>query len=167
MTAYHTQDFPDAAAINPGIVATVLGRLETGELRCSHAFRGRFENLYLPLALIPELGKVLAFTTAVASDVLGISAVTLRVGFWFNLMRPGDSTTPHTHDEDDELLSGVYYLTVPPDSGELILYPNGAPVHITPHAGQLILFRSDLLHEVGENRSTRLRLSVGMNFGPA
>jgi hypothetical protein len=32
-------------------------------------------------------------------------------------------------------------------------------------AGQFVFFAPDVLHEVTENRSTRPRLSIGMNFG--
>lgn len=82
-------------------------------------------------------------------------------------MQPGQVTTHHTRDEDDELLLAVYYVSVPPDSGDLILYPSGGAVRIVPHEGRLILFSPGLPHEVGENRSTGPRLSIGMNPGPA
>jgi hypothetical protein len=40
-------------------------------------------------------------------------------------------------------------------------------VSIQPRAGKLVMFAPDLLHEVTVHNGTELRLSVGMNVGPA
>jgi hypothetical protein len=167
MTAYTSIDYPDAPALNPRVRAVFDAQQRANGLMRSHFFHGRFENIYLPLERIPELRPLLEFAARAAGGILGVPGRNLRTGFWFNLMRPGDVTTRHTHDEDDELLSAVYYLSVPPASGDLILYPPSGPVRITPREGQLVLFSPSLAHEVGENRSAETRLSVGMNFGPA
>lgn len=42
----------------------------------------------------------------------------LKYGFWFNPMRPGHTTTPHSHDDDDECLSCVYLLSGPRTLGQ-------------------------------------------------
>lgn len=167
MTTYTSLDYPDASLLNPRVRAAFDAQQPASELTCSHFFHGRFENIYLPLERIPELQPLLEFAARAAGEILGAPGQNLRTGFWFNLMRPGDVTTRHTHDEDDELLSAVYYLSVPPASGDLILYPPAGPVRITPREGQLVLFSPSLAHEVGENRSTEMRLSIGMNLGPA
>ena len=150
--------------MNPLIRESFYAHLGGPVVRRTHFFRGRFENIYLPLELMPEVSNVLIFVKHAAGEVLGHSANDIRVGFWFNLMQPGEVTTRHTHDDDDELLSAVYYLTVPRDSGELILYPPRGPVYILPQEGRLLLFSPDLPHEVSENCSTESRLSIGMNM---
>ena len=102
-----------------------------------------------------------------AGQWLGIAANTLRAGFWFNAMEAGHRTTLHHHDENDELLSAVYYIRVPENSGELILHDDDRKVCIQPQEGKLVMFAPDVLHEVTANLSSGLRLSVGMNIGPA
>lgn len=89
---------------------------------------------------------------------------TLRSGFWFNDMQPGDVTQPHSHD-DDEWLPGVYYLKAPKYSGSLILCAGMKRISIPPEEGKLVLFSSSEVHEVTENKSNETRLSIGMNFG--
>jgi predicted 2-oxoglutarate/Fe(II)-dependent dioxygenase YbiX len=91
----------------------------------------------------------------------------LKAGFWFNAMEAGQRTTLHHHDENDELLSAVYYIRVPENSGELILHDAGKQVSIQPQAGKLVMFAPKVLHEVAANLGTGLRLSVAMNVGPA
>ena len=80
-------------------------------------------------------------------------------------MRPGDITLPHSHNDDDELLSGVYYVKVPEHSGELVLYQGNTSYGIQPAEGKLVLFSASLEHEVTRNDSQEMRLSIGMNFG--
>ena len=81
-------------------------------------------------------------------------------------METGHRTLPHHHDENDELLSAVYYIRVPGNSGDLILYAGGEEVRIQPQEGKLVMFAPDLLHAVTTHRGSGLRLSVAMNVGP-
>jgi len=90
----------------------------------------------------------------------------LRCGFWFNAQRPGQFTSEHTHEELDELLSGVYYLSAPERSGDLILRDGPLSIHVTPAAGLFLFFPPNLSHRVETNRSDALRLSLAFNFGP-
>jgi uncharacterized cupin superfamily protein len=87
------------------------------------------------------------------------------MGFWFNAMQPGDKTARHNHDEEDELLSCVYYITAPQNSGDLLLFDQDETLRVTPEAGKLVLFSPKLAHAVEENRSDQQRLSVAFNFG--
>ncbi|MCK4710140.1 MAG: hypothetical protein KAU21_16095, partial [Gammaproteobacteria bacterium] len=70
-----------------------------------------------------------------------------------------------THDDDDELMSGVYYVTVPESSGQLLLGIAGHHITIEPEAGKMVFFKPNVIHEVSKNLSTHHRLSIGMNFG--
>jgi predicted 2-oxoglutarate/Fe(II)-dependent dioxygenase YbiX len=82
-------------------------------------------------------------------------------------MGPGHRTSLHTHDEHDELLSAVYYVTAPQDSGDLVIEDTPVTIRVRPEAGLMVLFPPDAPHAVEENASDRDRLSVAFNFGPA
>jgi hypothetical protein len=157
----------DAEPINDAIEAAVRQLGETDFDRRSHFVGGRFENLYLARTRIPHIQSVLDHTLACAALILERPVDALRCGFWLNLAAPGQGTSEHTHDEDDELLSAVYYVTVPLDSGDLILYDGPSTIRIEPEAGNFIFFPPTLPHAVEPNRSHAMRLSIGINIGPA
>ncbi len=115
---------------------------------------------------MPVLGSLLDQALACAAHILGRSPTRLRCGFWLNAMEPGQSTSEHTHEEDDELLSAVYYVEAPEGSGDLVLYDGPLTLRLAPEAGTLLFFPPDLPHAVETNRSGRSRLSIGINFGP-
>ncbi len=133
----------------------------------SHYFHGRYENIYIEKQRLPALVPVLASIRLTALKILPeLQNKQLASGFWFNLMYPGDQTTSHCHDDDSELLSWVYYIQVPQNSGNLILEPaNSQKVTISPKAGDCIFFGPALLHEVSTNLSQQTRLSIAGNFG--
>lgn len=139
----------------------------TERIRQSHHFGDRFENTYIEEVDIPEMAAVLNVLKQQAGQLLGISADKLKAGFWFNAMEAGHRTTLHHHDENDELLSAVYYIRVPENSGDLILHEGDEQVSIQPQEGKLVMFAPDLLHEVTAHLGSGLRLSVAMNIGPA
>jgi hypothetical protein len=163
----HIRFLDDSAELNAALAAGVTRHAEDPEVRKSHFFNGRYENLYIDSRRIPALATVLTAAADLARDVLGLPAATpLRCGGWFNRMGPGQVTLPHRHDDDDELLSAVYYVRVPEHSGELVLLE--APVHtrVEPREGMFVFFPPSVLHEVTENRSGAERLSIGINIGP-
>ena len=100
-----------------------------------------------------------------AARLVDCPARELAVGFWLNLMPPGSRTTLHRHDDMDEMLSGVFYLKAPSNSGKLELHVDGRICAIEPVAGDFLFFSPQLPHAVGENLSSHIRLSIGMNFG--
>lgn len=133
--------------------------------RRSHLENGRFENTYIRREAIPEIEPLYDAATRAAREILGIEH--LKTGFWFNAMLPGERTARHNHEEDDELLSCVYYLDAPPDCGDLLVHHRDGTVRIRPQAGNFVFFSPRLAHEVEPNRSDRQRLSVAFNFGAA
>ncbi len=155
----------EAEALNRAILRRFEAVRERPEVGRSHLFHGRYENLYVPLALIPELGPVRDFAVRTIATLLDRDD--LRVGFWFNDMGPGQVTTLHTHDDADELMSAVYYARAPRGGGRLILRDADAHLAIEPEEGVLLLFPPDLAHEVEENRSGERRLSIAFNAGPS
>ena len=106
---------------NPAILAAFQRLKSEKALTGSHFFCGRWENLTVSRDVVPALEPVLRYVRRRAADVLGMESEQLRTGFWFNETHPGQSTVPHGHDEFDELLSGVYYVRVPRNGGDLCL----------------------------------------------
>ena len=101
---------------------------------------------------------------------------------WANINYPGNYNRPHLH--PNALFSGVYWVKVPPQSGNFMVYdprtgvqvtmPNrkkGAlpselwrEVHYEPVAGRCLMFPAWLWHEVKPNESNDIRISVSFNF---
>jgi len=161
-----TRDLPDCKAINAVINKQFNQYRDTDEVRRSHYFSGRYENIYLDLAKVPAMQTVMDQAHQFAQQILNTQQE-LKQGYWFNLMLPGQVTQPHSHDDDDEQLSAVYYINTPENGGNLLLNINKDVVCITPKAGQFVFFPPNVVHEVTENKSHFERLSVGMNFGLA
>jgi len=131
----------------------------------SHYFHGRYENLYVDEHKIPGLELVLKHIKAFVAELLQLEAEKLKFGYWLNAMNPGHLTTRHNHDDNDELISGVYYLHVAKDSGDLRLFTENMVVEISPQEGNMVLFSPQLDHEVSLNESEGSRLSIGFNVG--
>ncbi len=162
-TVIHTVNFIDLD-LNPRLLAGFQQHRHNTNLRRSHFFNGRYENIYLGREHLPALAELLNLANEQARKILHWSAI--RSGSWFNAMPPGAITTRHNHDDSDELLSAVYYVHVPLNSGDLILYDAEPATRITPVAGQLIFFPPGIDHEVTRNNSIEERLSIAINFGP-
>lgn len=154
--------------LNAQILKKFLTNQNNTEVKKSHLFEGRYENIYITEHQIPELTALLNEAIAQAKNILKID--NLRAGYWFNYMPPGSATLIHSHDDYDELLSGVYYVNVPENSGNLIIHDvaddnSKENIKITPNAGEFIFFKPDVRHEVSRNNSNEYRLSIGINFG--
>jgi len=152
--------------LNASLYERFMDLSGTERVRQSHHFGGRFENIYMEEADIPDIATVLNVVRQQAGQLLGIPAESLKAGFWFNAMEAGHRTTLHHHDENDELLSAVYYIRVPENSGDLILHDGDRKVSIQPQEGKLVMFSPAQLHEVTAHLGSGLRLSVAMNVGP-
>lgn len=99
---------------------------------------------------------------------------------WINIAGNKDYQEYHVHPRSH--FSGVFYVAVPENSGNLVLRSHETdkdmfplPVGKTtpashktfsfkPVAGELILFRSNMPHMVEQNLSEDPRISVAMNF---
>jgi hypothetical protein len=162
----HIGFMPDAEDLNHQIMAAYLQLREPDLIKRSHFFGGRYENLYLERERIPAIGRVLEQAECYAITLLKNPEQELRSGFWINDMGPGEATTEHDHDDYDELLSGVYYVQVPQNSGELVIVDKYSRTLVTPQPGMFVFFAPDVLHSVSINCSVERRISIGMNFGP-
>ena len=156
----------DATTLNQKLFDGFSHHIDDEDIRRSHYFEGRYENIYISNDKIPEIATILEQVIHYASQILQRPEHQLKAGLWFNAMGQGHTTTAHRHDDDDELLSAVYYVRIPDNSGELILSDRNFVTHVTPQEGMLVVFPPDMMHEVTENRSEELRLSLGINIGP-
>lgn len=168
MDIYQKISSRNASERNTGIEQGFLKHYLETEIRKTHLFEGRYENIYLDENHIPELSPLIKEAVTHAEQLLGLN--NLRAGYWFNYMPPDATTTLHTHDDDDELLSAVYYVNVPENSGNLIIYDDtknseSPKIEIQSKTGDFIFFKPDVRHEVSKNNSSEHRLSIGINFG--
>jgi uncharacterized RmlC-like cupin family protein len=163
---YYSLIIPNPVDLNQALMSGYLRHVEDGSTRRTHQLEGRYENIYIGRDKIPQLGQVLSRAIDSAAIILKQNINVLRGGLWFNAMPPGSRTLKHAHDDDDELLSAVYYVSVPDDSGHLILHSGNFSTHVAPVAGMFVFFPPDIQHEVTENRSNEMRLSLGINIGP-
>jgi len=154
--------------LNETLLADFLKWKDDDSVRKTHFFEDRYENIYLNETHIPTLVGLIKTAVKSAEAILQTSG--LRAGYWFNYMPPGSTTTLHTHDDDDEQLSAVYYVHAPKNSGNLIIHSNkkndsSDKFEITAEAGKFVFFKPDVPHEVSKNLSAKHRLSIGINFG--
>jgi hypothetical protein len=162
----HLLHVPAAGALNARLLEQFLAARDGPEVRKTHYLYGRFENIYLARERTPAILPLIDAAQRAVAEVLRHPGP-LRCGHWFNLMGPGERTSMHAHEENDELLSAVYYVSVPQGGGDLILDAAPATIRIRPQDGLMVLFPPDLPHAVEPNESGRDRLSVAFNFGPA
>ena len=165
-TPIHIGFMPDYEAVNQQILDAYLQLREQDLLRRSHFFGGRYENLYIERERIPAISRVLAQAESYANTLVHSADKKLRSGFWINDMGPNELTTEHDHDDYDEILSGVYYVQVPRDSGLLVIVEQHSRTLLTPQAGMFVFFDPKVLHSVSPNCSGERRISMGINFGP-
>jgi hypothetical protein len=163
----HVATYPQGLAYHAPIIEQLLALKDSEQARKSHFFAGRYENIYLARDSLPGLDVILNVALAEAARLLACQPEQLQMGFWFNLMQQGDVTLPHAHDDDDELLSGTYYLQVPPDAGKLLLNLPGGVRTIDPVAGNFVFFHPRIEHEVTRHAYATPRISLGMNIGPS
>lgn len=105
-----------------------------------------------------------------------------KIYSWVNINSKGHSNAIHNHKVPfgDTLWSGVFYVQVPENSGDIVfldsrsgivdvndyLYNDGPSNYysITPEAGQMLLFPSWLMHYVTPNESDQERISIAFNL---
>lgn len=162
----HIVASPQCLPYHPAIIQRLCELKDGINVRKSHYFGGRYENIYLAREHIPGLEHILDTALNTAAQLLACTPQALQLGFWFNLMQRGDVTLPHTHDDDDELLSATYYLQIPPQAGKLLLkLPTGVR-EVEPVEGSFVFFDPRIEHEVTLHPHTNARISLGINIGP-
>ena len=140
-SSYRTHECRSYSALNSSLRVRIIQLPEASVVRRSHYLGGRYENIYVENESLPEISVILDAAKMQAAEILGYPHPMLHIGWWLNLMQPGDVTYVHTHDDNDELLSGVYYIDVPRDSGRLVRLDAGRRQEIAPGAG-MFFFRA-------------------------
>ena len=84
ITPVYFAEMPGAAVVIPALVAAFEREKDADDIKRTHMFAGRFENIYVPRQRLPELSALSDFVLAAASQILHKSP--LRHGFWFNEM---------------------------------------------------------------------------------
>ncbi|NMH64120.1 putative 2OG-Fe(II) oxygenase [Shewanella salipaludis] len=97
-----------------------------------------------------------------------------NTAYWSVVHGKGESTNVHDHAsgenyEEGAKISAAFYVSVPPDSGDLVFQYNLNPYlvgHETVPAeeGKFVLFDSCLPHFVTKNLSDDYRVVISMNF---
>lgn len=98
---------------------------------------------------------------------------------WANVNTPGSANIMHNHGDAD--FSGIVYIKVPKNSGNLFLHNPYAPVrnltavfpfaknsstghYVEVETGLVVLFPGNVFHQVLVNRSEENRISVAFNL---
>ena len=151
--------------LNERLVEKILSLSDQQILKQTHFFEGRYENIYVDIDTVSELKTLINQAKQCASEILDKDIATLKIGFWINIMQQGHTTSLHSHEDADELLSGVYYVKVPENSGQFIYHLDGEKHSLYPEEGSFLFFSPSLLHEVTEHQSEQTRISVAFNIG--
>jgi hypothetical protein len=128
----------NAGALNDALLQGFLKHQHDPDIKRTHLFGGRYENIYLTPRQIPELKDLLDEACDHARRFLHIDD--LQAGCWFNFMPSGAVTSVHSHDDYDELMSAVYYVSVPENSGNLVIHEGDKRHVISPHEGMFVFF---------------------------
>jgi len=86
---------------------------------------------------------------------------------WINISYYEHFNLIHTHGNDQYIMSGVLYLQIPENSGEIgFVNPIDHCVGnvILPRAKELFIFPQNLPHLVNPNQSKKERISIAFNY---
>jgi len=130
--------------------------------------------------LLP-LREVIRAACAAALAEMGAAERPFQLQSWINLHDRGGFNFLHMHEMS--LLSGSFYLQVPPGSGDFVFrdprpgvvqgwvkgnLPNGhGDVHLVPNAGLLVLFPCWLEHYVEPHEGDEPRITIAFNANAA
>jgi len=132
---------------------------------------------------LPQFADFIAIVEGAARgafDFLGLSYESFEItGCWANVNPKSGLNSPHNH--PNNYLSGVYYVSVPPGTGQIVFadprpqagvmvpttdrYNKFTANKITAEAkeGRMFLFPGWLFHSVPVNRSEAERISISFN----
>ncbi len=183
-------EFSDYESVNAAILEELerIGwdRLDERQRAIFHPSHSFSEDRFVSVDEVPSMRVVLELFVSACNAIARErnwdtreKKVSLR-NFWIHATPPGDLTQFHNHKPD--LLSGVYYVDKPEDSGDLIFVdvnpyheysPSVLPGTTDPItrpemtfeavAGTMLIFPAWLPHKAPKNNSTRRRVSISFN----
>ena len=105
----------------------------------------------------------------VLTYILGLYPDMVLDRWWINVCGPNEATSEHYHGHN--MTSIVYYIQTPTDSGNIEFKdPHSwfdderSWVGYSPSAGDIVAFDGMLLHRVGANKSSDIRISIALNL---
>ena len=140
----------------------------------SHRNNGRWENQYIDLSYVNSVKTLFNIAYKTVKKYYDKSTLVpckefgfKKNEFWFNISTPNESTGWHDH-KQNSLFSGIYYLKVPPLSGDLKFRKKNLEgwdeLKIRAVEGKMVLFKSELSHSVNRNNSLSKRVSLAFNM---
>lgn len=114
-----------------------------------------------------------------SNDILqekGLDLSVQNIEYWCNINKSYNYNVMHSHGRAD--LIGIYYVTVPPNSGDLVLLRNDGSQYcslyenrndmlecvIEPEVGRLYILPGHLWHYVTGSNSNKDRISISFNI---
>ena len=155
----------------------------------AHAYGGytsyaSLDDLPRRATIFAELKKKLDRESGIFAVQLGCELGGKRLkldSLWVNVLKPGAGHSGHIHPHC--VLSGTYYVRLPPGSGGLKLedprlplmmaspprrsdapLPQRSFVYLQPQAGTLLMWESWLRHEVPASTARQARISISFNY---
>jgi uncharacterized protein (TIGR02466 family) len=133
---------------------------------------------------IAALKQMLDRHAALFAQALHLDLVGRRLkldSLWINVLEPGGAHSGHIHPHS--VLSGTYYVDVPPGASALKLEDPRLPlmmaapprredapqeersfIYIAPKAGEVLMWESFVRHEVPPNGAKKARVSISFNY---
>lgn len=135
-------------------------------------------NGYQTLPNLKQLEPFKSFASYLEDYISNkIDSNTQILSIWGNINDRNSFNLPHKHStvgkNKDGIpievmgLSGVYYLKVPPKSGEIIFFDNNMfdfSYKVQPKESELVIFPAYMGHMVSPNSSEEDRISLAFNF---
>lgn len=130
-----------------------------------------------------QIRQIIGSTCVQCATALNYDFENFDIAFnemWLNRNGPGDYNRAHIHSH--AIFSGVYYIKVPPNAGNIELYDpireramtaipvkqvlprTGQTLEVEGEEGKLLIFPSWLQHAVQANRSDEDRVSLSFNM---
>jgi len=109
------------------------------------------------------------FLSAIGKDVDFIAGRKREIQAWATVHNDCVSHLPHSH--PNQMVSGVYYVKVPKDAGNIVfddprgpLPPFSNRIILQPSQGDLVLFPGWLIHQVSPTKGSETRISIAFNL---
>lgn len=126
--------------------------------------------------------ELLDLITKNIPTVAGKTLPKIQIQVWVNINGFGHWNTLHNHLDEQVMISGIYYVKSPANSGDIYFYDpryfstvgsfyryyateddNGGYIQIKPQENMLLFFPPSLFHMVGPNLSQEQRCSIAFN----
>ena len=140
-------------------------------------------DLFLPVPELCELTSIVTFRMRELAKKIELKDVHKLVltNLWININKKSNTNMPHIH--PNSVLTAIYYVKVPPDSGDTVFLTsvkdydqcfkdfmiekyneyNSPAYRLKPSQGKLVFFPSWLEHKVESNETNMDRISIAFN----